>query len=692
LTDGNKSCLIERRSFVYHFMATVRRDDTRVGKYHPDDPIGRIGALESRAVQQQLSVAAQQRRLENRVEQMRPADLTRAQEKDLEPETDDKLEIPFETPEAAEAAEGEGALEGEAAVEGEAPLLEEAPPQPTMQEEMEELRRSFEPSVQGAPTSVLNNATGLVTPGSVAVDGVSAFDRATPGDTFCGGSRGMGGLGWMGAAMFGLTALSAFSPFMFGMPFMNPMGMGMGMGMMGGMGMMTPMLSMMSLNMMMGMNAMTPPMMGCMPYAMGSLPYAMPFMNPYCPPGMGMGMPPMGMPPMGMPPMGMPPMGMPPMGMPPMGMPQSPGAPPFSPSGVVSSVGSDGPPQSYLLPGAVAELTDAQKARLAALPPERQQTFQALWDGFKGVDLTMPGRSDKVRVNEALGQLLDTGKLDIRDKNGTDLLTNLYAMASQPMAAGLDNHLLTAQAIAHTADPAHTMTQGNRGTCAAATVEYMLARKNPSEYVRVATGLSSPQGVVDLASGKPVARAADCIPEDNSGRTALNRVVQAAFMNSEGLTAGSGQYSNIADRFQNVHSTGWNPFSRFKPKVEGLVPKQVQDLAGNALGNRYVEVFHEGQDPYQALPMIDRATRAPGNDGVPVSMQWDDARHRILVTGVENGRVYFRNPWGQRNSGNANDRLYGVDHQIGQDGLESIPIGDFAARMKSAIVPSELAV
>ena len=559
----------------------------------------------------------------------------------------------------------------------------EAPQVPDMAAEIEQVRRSFEPTLSGTATSVMGgNAAGLLTPNAglprgMGVDGARAFtDGAAPRDTWH--APGMGsGWGMAGAAMMGLTALSAFTPFMFGMPFMcDPFGFGM----MGGLGMsptFIPMMSMLSTNLMMAQNmALTPPLMGCMPWATASAPYPFPFTNPYTAPP-GMGMPGYGTPGMGMPGYGTPGMGMPGYG---------------APGPVVARVGTEGPVQSTLQPGAPVELSEVRQQKLAGLAPDRRQAFESLFNHFQGVDVTVPGRADKVSVNEALGRLLESGKLDVKDKNGNDLLHNLTAMASQPAAAGLDARLATAQTVMHLADPAATMTQGSKGTCAAATVEYMLARRNPAEYARVAAGLMSPQGAVDLASGKPINRVADSVPEDGSGRTSVQRVMQAAFMNAE-AGGQAGQYSNVTDTFQSPQSPGWNPFRFFgkTPEQGGLTPEQVQDLATQATGEKYVEIFREGHDPFQALPLIQRAAQTPGSDGVPVSMQWDGGRHRVLVTDIRGDRVYFRNPWGERTSGNVNERLMGSDHQIHDGGVESVPIHDFAARMKSAIVPQQMA-
>ncbi len=133
--------------------------------------------------------------------------------------------------------------------------------------------------------------------------------------------------------------------------------------------------------------------------------------------------------------------------------------------------------------------------------------------------LNIADRDTKKRLNT----LLKTGILLNADSNNkSTVLDNLYKIASEERAQGLDNANLLKETTAILYDP-HVITQqfGNipaayrekvasiaqpnpneanvqhSGTCVASSIEFNLAQKHPAEFARFVQGLSSPAMSVD---------------------------------------------------------------------------------------------------------------------------------------------------------------------------------------------------
>jgi hypothetical protein len=131
---------------------------------------------------------------------------------------------------------------------------------------------------------------------------------------------------------------------------------------------------------------------------------------------------------------------------------------------------------------------------------------------------------------------------------------------------------------------------------------------------------------------------------------------------------------------------GWNAATQ--PLQSGLQMHQVQRLAQDAMDEKFTDINVQGSQS-QTIGRLGALTQ-DGKEQIPVSLQWADGRHRILVTKVEGDRVYFRNPWGHRDQDKRGARMPGVDHRVGDNGIESIPVKDFQQRMASVLVPDRL--
>lgn len=290
----------------------------------------------------------------------------------------------------------------------------------------------------------------------------------------------------------------------------------------------------------------------------------------------------------------------------------------------------------------------------------------------------------------AFSKLLEDGRLvsskDLR--KGETLLSHLDRLATQPVASGLDRMNLLSGLLEQAENPG-TIAQGARGTCTVTTVEYMLAKRSPSEYVRLVTDLASVSGQAVLANGKTVSREAGTATRDDSGRSDASRLFEASMMEY-----GNGflDYSNEKDK----HGVGGKAFLPGGLKNGGVA----KVLAG---------VFNEPWRAIDAVPVIGQVpfssvgsthlfkeleSHVKKGQQVPIGMdwrskgEWRPAGHEVLVTKIEQDRVYFRNPWGAWDTpGTVTDGTEGPVRRIeDNNGLESMPADEFRRRLRGIAV------
>lgn len=225
------------------------------------------------------------------------------------------------------------------------------------------------------------------------------------------------------------------------------------------------------------------------------------------------------------------------------------------------------------------------------------------------------------------------GKLDDRDlKTGKTLLDNLFEIAKNGVDSTLQAHGVTTEKIVGglvlEIGDAGNICQGNHGTCGATSVEYLMATNYPAEFARLVGQLAN-GGRATMANGGSLTRVADSIANENSGRTAVDRLFQSAAMNNSEM----GAYSDRTD----THASGGGGLTQddVTNLVEGMSKVDYRTVYGNDAG---------------VLALIQRATQQ--GQEVPVGLNWAGAGgHELLVTKMENGQVYLRNPWGSNETG-----------------------------------------
>lgn len=287
-----------------------------------------------------------------------------------------------------------------------------------------------------------------------------------------------------------------------------------------------------------------------------------------------------------------------------------------------------------------AHNTNVQLKEVASAPNFQSMTAEQqgqVLDVFKASDTT--GRQNLIDLtNRTMPITTDTvcttgSALLDKDKDGNTLLSSLHKLATEPLSPELAQNGVTRQSLLGSImdECAHpgNVNQSNRGTCTVTTMQYMLCEQNPAEYGRIMHGLLT-DGSVTLRNGDTLTREADSIAPDTAvSRSASERIFQSAMME---YANGSENYSNLDDRSRGKRLIFFNY------DHGGLYDKQAE---------RGLEALF-GRDFDRTGDVLDTVRdRSPAD--TYVHMAWGEDKgggHAVVVTRVENGRVYFRNPWG----------------------------------------------
>jgi hypothetical protein len=290
----------------------------------------------------------------------------------------------------------------------------------------------------------------------------------------------------------------------------------------------------------------------------------------------------------------------------------------------------------------------AARARLKETEADEREALEKLKpedrDSFKAVAAQLDA--------EPVARLtLRTLLLDGRLPGGNDLVTgksllaNLSALASQPIADGIDKQDLLADVLAHVADPIN-VSQEQQNTCGPTSGQVILAAQEPAEYVRVAAGLASPEGSVKLQNGDEIHREADWNDKEADRRSVANRLFQSALME---YANGQFDYSNVKDSRQ----VSVGPLT---VDIPGMLPAELVKLVEGMTGRSYSVTYSLMSD--RVSPEFEAAlAKAEPGRALPVlvnySVDGDGVRntspHYFLVTGYDaaSGMVAVSNPWGR---------------------------------------------
>lgn len=300
---------------------------------------------------------------------------------------------------------------------------------------------------------------------------------------------------------------------------------------------------------------------------------------------------------------------------------------------------------------------ELEEAALHKLSKSEQAQYQAIAKGM--------GDDPKARL--ALQILLLEGTLTKgpKAKDGDTLLKSLHELATKPVAKGVNRQELVADVVQEIATPS-AIAQKNRGTCTATTLQIKMAMERPAEYARLVAGLASPEGKVTMANGMSLVR------EPGTGTGAK---IQAQYQGKpvmiEDLRSVSSQLWQPA-----LMQYGYGPKNDYDNKTDtvsggaapgvGMVSRMMDGLSGK--GSAFVRSWREegGEKVDNRMAMLESLRQAVADRPVAVGLVWGEkgnqGGHEVLVTRMDDERVYFNNPHGKEESmalGEFHERLQG---------------------------------
>jgi hypothetical protein len=245
----------------------------------------------------------------------------------------------------------------------------------------------------------------------------------------------------------------------------------------------------------------------------------------------------------------------------------------------------------------------------------------------------------------AFERLLQTSRADAE----AALLPNLAALAARPrtpalMENGIAPELVLSQVVRHLDDPLRVAQGRGRGTCGAATLEYLLLRTHPAEFVRLVDGITGIDGKVDLRAGGSLELLPTALPRDDSGRVDVDRLLQSALMAHATAMSWIFDYDDTKD-----DGSFWAEIAgNSRAPIEGLA-----SLWARMTGETWKPVETEGSAAAGVAEAVAAAT-AHGTPipvltafGAPDALHWLTAEKVDPATAAAGKRgVYLRNPWG----------------------------------------------
>ncbi|MCB0354741.1 MAG: hypothetical protein KDD64_14490 [Bdellovibrionales bacterium] len=276
-----------------------------------------------------------------------------------------------------------------------------------------------------------------------------------------------------------------------------------------------------------------------------------------------------------------------------------------------------------------------------------------------------------------------------RDAHGVRLLDRLHNLISLSLGDELAEHrqLIVSDLVKQIAFPGRS-TQGELGTCKAETVLFRPLVSWPAEYARLASGLFSQLGLVEMAGGEILARSTAPLTKYYFGhRSLVDSILQAAIM--EFANGDNLDYCVSTDRHIPVPTL--DKKRRTLTADRGLTSEETRTVLEALFDEPYV-VFSSKKFAANFLTSV--IEQLKGQHTV-VSLAWEEGGrralhglHAVCVTHVTKDRVFFHNPWGPSllPSGtlvpNPSRRIERSDN-----GLESMSREEFTKRIRVIVAP-----
>ncbi len=298
---------------------------------------------------------------------------------------------------------------------------------------------------------------------------------------------------------------------------------------------------------------------------------------------------------------------------------------------------------------ALAANGGAEATALEALSPDERAQYTALRQQLL---LPADGRpeGDPVAVL-ALQKLLLQGKLpgDPALVGGQNLLQSLYALTSAPLQDGMDRAQMLSDLVQEVATPECINQHGP--TCVATSTEIHLIQHNPAEFVRLFTGLASPEGRVLTAGGdelvRDVPRAKD---QPGTGEPILRGIGGGIGRLVDGIV-GPETSDTITQEVMGAALTEFANGDADYTGRTGLSGEEADKLAESLWGQPFeLQEFEGTEADLPARQALLEAARSGESFFVGIRLP-DGGGHKILVTGVmeRDGETFvtYVNPWGR---------------------------------------------
>lgn len=289
--------------------------------------------------------------------------------------------------------------------------------------------------------------------------------------------------------------------------------------------------------------------------------------------------------------------------------------------------------------------------------------------------------------DEALAELLqDPDRLARTDARGRTLLANLDALATQDLHHRIADHgggealrsAFVDSTLGDIVHPTSNVTQNGADTCASTTAQIALARDDPAEYVRLLVGLTGDDGHTTMRGGGTLGLQQESFADGGlagaDGRSASEVIFQGAaveFANGRFI-----DYDARNDEYDLAGPSGpigWLTDSHYQGP-RGLTAGMQASLLHNLFGGRYETLFGHGNILASGFGLrrmgagegADAHAYLQGYRGeAPVEITYrfldtdgggdPKSSHAVLFDHVDpaTGRVYFQNPWGDRDPGHS---------------------------------------
>lgn len=289
-----------------------------------------------------------------------------------------------------------------------------------------------------------------------------------------------------------------------------------------------------------------------------------------------------------------------------------------------------------------------------------------------------------------LDELTDDAEILLSEDTGRgSLLSNLHGIATQAPHEALTDETTSDEVLTSVLSeitrPYEKVNQSVYGTCTVTSMQFELARDQPAEYARLIRGLAGSEGRVQMAGGGELTIQQEYYDANVSGdsRSPSEILFQSAAM----------EYANGDDDYDASNDQSTNKRFWLVPDetYRGLNGEKQVRIASQLFGREYTNIAPDSDEEAQeALELLERfdstGDTPPAIVGVRMGDDDDPTFHAMTFDRVEDGKVYFRNPWGPGTS-----EPLGLTVEDPDTGLYSMTVEEFRDRVTGVRMPTDIA-